>query len=130
MPAPGHELVGGHGGLQPPDLDRLALAASRTQACSQSVSVGQARAAHAAQDVLVEIVFAAARATPVAILAHEERDVDGGRAGGNTGRIVAEIAAAGGDGRLVIAVRRVQIGEFFVVRPGGLAGRRDAGRGR
>ena len=81
----------------------LPSAASRTQASSHSVSVGQTRAHMPPMMLASKMVFA----EPVRIaggdLADEQRNVDRGRAGLLARRVVAEIAAVGLDARLVVA---------------------------
>jgi hypothetical protein len=87
-----HQRVGGVA-LQPADLDRLALG-RLAHAGLLAQRLGRADAgAHAAEDVLVEDRLGRRLGRAGRDLADEERDVDRGRAGGDAGRIVAEIAA-------------------------------------
>ncbi len=81
----------------------LPSAASRTQASSHSVSVGQTRAHMPPMMLASRIVIAAPDAVARGDLADEQGNVDRGRAGLLAGRIEAEIAALGLDSRLVEA---------------------------
>ena len=79
----------------------LPSAASRTQASSHSVSVGQTRAHMPPMMLASKMVAAAPSAVVGGDLADEQRNVDRGRAGLLAGRVEAEIAALGLDQRLV-----------------------------
>ena len=99
-------------------------AASRTQASSQSVSVGQTRA-HMPPRMFCDEDGPRRRLGGAAgDLADEQRDVDRGRAGGDAGRVVAEVAAVGGDQRLVRGQRRGDVGEVRGERSPAPAARR------
>ena len=95
-----------------PILTGLPSAASRTQASSQSFSVGQTRAHMPPMMLDSRMVSAAPSGLLGRDLANEQGNVDRGRAGLLARRVVAEIAALGLDARLVRAERRVQVGEI------------------
>ena len=104
------EPVGGVA-LEHADLDRLALL-RRAHAGPLAQDLGRADpGAGAAHDVGLE--DGERRTLDVVGLdaADEARDVDAGRAGLEAGRVVAEIAAAGLDQRLLAVQRRVQLVE-------------------
>ena len=124
-----HQRIGGMA-LQTADLDRLALG-SLAHAGLFAKGFGRANAgAHAAKDVLVENGPRRRFGRAGLDLADEQRDVDGRGAGGNAGRIVAEITAVGGDGGLMRRKGRVQIGEIDGDLGGGQASGGDAGSHR
>ncbi len=91
--------------LQPPDLNRLAFRrlahAGLFAQCFGRADAGADAAEHVLGKDRARRRFRGAGGD----LADEKRDVDGGRAGGGAGRIVAEIAAIGGHQRLVVAER-------------------------
>ena len=98
--------------LQQADATGLPSAASRTQASSHSVSVGQTRAHMPPMMLESRIVLAAPSGFPRGDLADEQGNVDRGRAGLLARRVEAEIAALGLDLRLVGAERGMQVGEI------------------
>jgi hypothetical protein len=108
--AGGHLGVGGEA-LQAADLDRLAFGRF-AHAGFLAQRLGRADpGAHAAEDVLVEDRPGGGQCRAGGDLADELGDVDGRRAGDGAGRVMAEIAAVGGDPGLVGREWGVQVGE-------------------
>ena len=105
----------------------LPSAASRTQASSHKVSVGQTRA-HMPPMMLASKMVLAAPPVVGRDLADEERNVDRGRAGLLAGRIEAEIAALRLDPGLMPGERRMEVGEVRLDCRPVEAARRDVGK--
>src|SRR5690606_32044528 len=108
----GHRRVG-RVALQLADLDRLALRRLADAGLLAQLLGGADPGAHAAEDVLLENRLGSAERIVGLDLADEQRDVDGGGAGGHARRVEAEIAAVGLDMRLVPGQRRVQVREVL-----------------
>ena len=116
--------------LQLADAHRLALGVLAHAGFLASFSVGQTRA-HM-PPMMLEDEDRSRRAERIAggDLADEQRNVDRGRAGALARRVEAEIAAVGFDMRLVLAERRMQIGEIRRSGSPRRADRRDVGDSR
>ena len=93
-------------------LTGLPSAASRTQASSHSVSVGQTRAHMPPMMLASRMVIAAPARFPAAIWRMNRGMSIDGRAGPLARRVEAEIAALRLDLRLVEGERRMQVGEI------------------
>ena len=111
LPAIDHRRIGREA-LQQADLNRLAL---RFLAHAGFLAQRLGRAdtgAHAAQNVLVEDRLRRSRRVAGGDLADEQGDIDACRTGDRARRVVAEVAAVGGDQRLMTAQWRMQVGEI------------------
>ncbi len=112
MPARGHQPIDGMA-LQAADFDRPALGYfAHTDLFARGFGRGYPRA-HAAPDVLFKDRPRRAGRLPGLDLAEEQRDVDVGRAGPHTGRIMAEIASVRRHCSPVRGIGRVQVAEVF-----------------
>ena len=110
------------------DLDRLALGLHAHAGALAEVLGRADPGTHAAQDVGVKDRHRRRIGRARRDLADEQRDVDAGRAGGDAGRIVAEITAVGRDARLVPGQGRCDIGKVHREFMGGKAAGNDARR--
>ena len=122
MHARRHQTVGGVA-LQRADLHRLALGRlAHAGLLAERLDRADPRA-HAAEDVLLEDRPRRRLGLARLNLPDEQRDVDFGRAGGDAGRVIAEVAPVGRHPRLMHAHRRMQVAEV----PGIGLGRQPTG---
>ncbi len=127
MALPRHQRVG-RVPLQTADLDRPAFRGLAYAGPLAEVLGRTDPRAHAAEDVLVEDCPCRLLRAAGGDLADEERDVDVCGAGGDAGRVVAEIAPVGRHRRLVAVEWRVEVGEVLRDLVSAQAAGGDAGR--
>ncbi len=114
--------------LQPPDQHRLPLGCLTHTGLFTQRFRGANAGAHTAKDVLAEDRLGRRLGRAGGDLPDKERDVDRGGAGGDAGRVVAEITAIRRHQRLVIIKRGMQIGEI-ALQGGGINPACDDTRG-
>ena len=129
MPALPHQGIGGKA-LKAADFHRLAFGGFAHAGFFAQLFCRADAGAHAAQDVLLKDRARRRLGRARGDLADEERNVDGGGTGRDAGRIMAEIAAVGGDMRLMPVKGRLFVGELAAIAGGGQAPRHHAGRKR